>query len=156
MTDSTTAEGWLKKLNFSELGKNPIQASVRIKATQEQATLFMSLGIKCYSQWFKGERNQVSDALSCDDNRSNEELTNGIKPFCTSQVPSHFEIIQLQKEITLWLTALLLKLPVSMQLSKVHRRRKIGRGAGGKNTSNRSKSRTMSCLNTFPENTDTS
>ncbi len=32
MTDSTTAEGWLKKSNFSELGKSPIQASVRIEA----------------------------------------------------------------------------------------------------------------------------
>jgi hypothetical protein len=33
MMDSTTAEGWLKKSNFSELGKSPIQASVRIEAT---------------------------------------------------------------------------------------------------------------------------
>jgi hypothetical protein len=32
MTDSTTAKGWLKKSNFSELGKSPIQASVRIEA----------------------------------------------------------------------------------------------------------------------------
>ncbi len=95
----------------------------------------MSLGIKCYSQWFAGERNQVSDALSHDDDRSNKELTNMIKSFCPSQVPSHFEILQLPKEIILWLTALLLKLPVSMQLSKVHMRSKIGRGDGGKNTS---------------------
>ena len=64
MTDSTTAEGWLKKSNFRELGESPIQASARIEACQKQATLFMSLGIKCYSRWFAGERNQVSDALS--------------------------------------------------------------------------------------------
>jgi len=32
MTDSTTAEGWLRKSNFSELGESPIQASARIEA----------------------------------------------------------------------------------------------------------------------------
>ncbi len=32
MTDSTTAEGWLKKMNFSKLGESKIQSSVRIKA----------------------------------------------------------------------------------------------------------------------------
>ena len=81
MTDSTTAEGWLKKSNFSKLGKSPIQASVRIKAAWKQATLFLSLGIKCYSQWFEVERNQVSDALSHDNDKSNKELANAIKSF---------------------------------------------------------------------------
>ncbi len=36
----------------SKLGKSPIQASVRIEAARKQATIFLSLGIKCYSQWF--------------------------------------------------------------------------------------------------------
>jgi hypothetical protein len=48
----------------------------------------------------------------CYDNRSDEEITNVIKSFCPSQVPSHFEIWQLPKETTSLLTALLLKLPV--------------------------------------------
>jgi hypothetical protein len=133
MTDSTKAEGWLKKSNFSKLGE-PIQASARIEACRMQATLFMSLGIKCYSQWFPGERNQVSDALSHDDDRSGKELTSVIKSFCPLQVPSHFEILQLPNEIISWLTVLLLKLPVSVQLSKVHTRSKIGRGGVGMNT----------------------
>jgi hypothetical protein len=34
MTDSTTAEGWLKKSNFSKLGESKIQSSVRIKAAR--------------------------------------------------------------------------------------------------------------------------
>jgi hypothetical protein len=41
-----------------------------------QATLFMSLGVKNYSQWFKGESNKVSDALSRDDDRDGKELSN--------------------------------------------------------------------------------
>jgi hypothetical protein len=81
MTDSTTAEGWLKKSNFSKLGKRPIQASVRIEAAPKQASLVMSLGLKSYSQWFKGEANEVLDALSCNYDRSNDELTKIIKSF---------------------------------------------------------------------------
>jgi hypothetical protein len=156
MTDSTTAKGWLKKSNFSKLGESPTQASVRIEAAQKQATLFLSLGNKCYSQWFEGERNQVSDTLSCDNNRSDKEVTNAIKPFCPSQVPCHFEILQLPKEITLWLTALLLKLPVSVQLKEEHTRSKIGRGGGGRNTATQLESRTISSLKTSPKNTYTS
>jgi hypothetical protein len=134
MTNSTTAEGWLKKSNFSKTGKSPTQASVRIEAAWKQATLFLTLGTKCYSQRFERERNQVSDALFCDNYRSNEELTNAIKSFCPSQVPSHYKILELAKEITSWLTALLLKLLVSVQLREEHTRSKIGRGSSGRNT----------------------
>jgi len=98
----------------------------------------------------------VSDALSRDDDRSDEELTRVIKSFCPSQVPSHFEILQLPKEIILWLTALLLKLPVNVQLSEIHTRSKIGRVDGGKNTPVQLKSKKISSSNNSPENTDTS
>jgi hypothetical protein len=104
----------------------------------------MSLGIKCYSQWFTGERNQVSDALSHDDNRNDAEFTGTINSFSPSQVPCHFKILQLPKEIISWLTALLFKLPVNVQLSKVHTRSKIGHGGGGKNTPIQSESKTIS------------
>ena len=92
MTDSTTAEGWLRKSNFTKLGKDPIQASVR---------LFMLLGLKSYSQWFEGKKNKVSDALSLsrDNDRNNEELTLIIKSSCPTQVPSNFEIQQLPNKI---------------------------------------------------------
>jgi hypothetical protein len=76
MTDSTTVQGWLKKSNFSKLGESKIQSLVRIEAAQMQAKLFMSLGIKNYSQWFKGESNKVSDTLARDDDWDDEELTN--------------------------------------------------------------------------------
>jgi hypothetical protein len=76
MTDSMTAEGWHKKSNFSKFGESKIQSSVRIKAARKQATLFMSLGINNYSQWFKGESNEVSDTLSHDNERDNKVLIN--------------------------------------------------------------------------------
>ena len=77
MTNSTTAKGWLRKSN-TELGKSPIQASVRIKATRKYATIFMLLEIRSYSQWFKGVMKEVADALSRDNDRSDNELTSTI------------------------------------------------------------------------------
>jgi hypothetical protein len=78
----------------------------------------MLLGLKSYSQWFKGERNEVADALSRDNNRSDEDLTNIFCTFCKSQIPNHFKILPLPKKITSWLTALLLKLPMNPQYDK--------------------------------------
>ena len=155
MTDSTTAEGWLQKSNFTKLRKSPIQASVRIEAAQKYATLFMFLGIRSYSQWFKGVMNKVTDALSHDDHRSDNELTNTIKSCCPSQVPSHFKIQQLPKKITLWLTALLVKLPVSKQLCETHTKSKLGCGVAGMSTCSQSESETTPSPRTSLKNNDT-
>ncbi len=108
----------------------------------------MFLRLKSYSQWFKGEANEVSDALSCNDDRINDKLTNIIKTFCPSQVPSCFEIHRLPNKITSWLTALLLKLPVSKQLKEAHMRSKLGRGGAGKNILSLSESKLMTTLRT--------
>jgi hypothetical protein len=35
MTDSTMAEGWMKKLNFSKAGDNPIQALTCVDAARK-------------------------------------------------------------------------------------------------------------------------
>jgi hypothetical protein len=101
-----------------------------------QATLLMSLGIKNYSQWFKGESNEVSNALSRDNNRDDEELINIFCAFCHSQIPSHFRIVPLPSKITSWLIALLQKLPVNQQFNEVHTQSKLGRGNNGASTTN--------------------
>jgi hypothetical protein len=134
MTDSTTSEGWLRKTNFSELGDNPLQATVRLEAARTHAMHYMTLGIREYSQWFKGEANVVADALSRDNDRSDEELTNIFRTHCPSQIPQHFEIQPLPNEITSWLTALLQKLPANPQYNEKHTRTKLGRGTGGQPT----------------------
>ena len=74
--------------------------------------LLLENGIKNYSQWFKGSLNDVSDALSRDDDRSDEELTNILYSCVPEQMPEHFEIVQLPSEIASWLTSLLQRLPV--------------------------------------------
>ncbi len=156
MTDNTTAEGWLKKSNFSKLGENPIQASVRIEAARMQATLFLKRGLKSYSQWFKGERNEVLDALSCDKGRTDNKLTLTVKSCCPSQVSSHFEICPLPNKIISWLTALLQRLLVSERLSKVHTRSKLGCGSGGRSTPSPLESKSTTTLSFSLGRTDTS
>ena len=79
MTDSSTSEGWLKKSNFTELTDDPIQATVRLEVCRSQAMRMMKNGIKDYSQWFPGKENGVSDALSRDDDREDDELTHILK-----------------------------------------------------------------------------
>jgi hypothetical protein len=144
LTDSSTSEGWAKKTNFSEEGEDPIQATIRIEVARGHAMRLLSVGIKDYSQWFPGKENDVSDALSRDDDRSNEELTNILRTFVPEQVPENFEIQPLPNEIVLWLTSVLQQLPVKEQLRERHTRTKLGRGGDGSNTSDPSELLRMS------------
>ena len=149
MTDSSTSEGWSKLSHFSELGEEPIQAEVRIEVCREDAKRKLEFGVKDYSQWFPGEHNVVSDALSRDDDRSDQELTNIFKLFCSSQIPSHFKIVPLPAEIVSFLTSVLLKLPEKMQLQEKHTRTKLGRGPDGKNIASQSELVKTSSLTPF-------
>jgi hypothetical protein len=76
----------------------------------------------------------VADSLSCNYDRLDEELT---QPFCThcpSQIPPQFKIQCLPSKITLWLTALLLKLPVKAQFNKKHTMTSLSHGKDGQST----------------------
>jgi hypothetical protein len=128
MTNNTTSEGWLKKTNFIKDGEDPIQATICIEVACLHATHYLSHGIQEYSQWFHGTKNMVADALSKDDNRSDKELINILCTHCPSQLPQHFKIVPLPSKITLWMTSLLLWLPMKQQLVKKQTRTKLGRG----------------------------
>jgi hypothetical protein len=104
-----------------------VQATVRIKTAHHHANLFFDAGIKEYSQWFLGQENNVADTISRDFDRSDNELTQIIRNTCPSQLPQLFQISPLPNEISLWLTSLLLKLPVKEQLREAHTRTKLGR-----------------------------
>ena len=75
MTDSTTSAGWLRKSNLIEDGESPIQATIRLEVARLHALHYLQMGIREYSQWFRGVKNKVADALSRDDDRSDDELT---------------------------------------------------------------------------------
>lgn len=150
MTDSSTSEGWAHKSNFdtdpldADCEFDPEEPAVRSDICRKFASLCLDANVRHYSQWFPGKQNDVSDALSRDDDRSDEELTNLLYLHVPEQMPKCFEIVQLPKEIVSWLTALLLRLPVKKQLRERHTRTKIGRSADGSNTQNQSASDTTS------------
>jgi hypothetical protein len=134
MTDSTTSEGWLKKTNFIEDGESPIQATIRLEVARLHASHYLSHEIREYSQWFRGADNQVADALSRDDNRTDKELTKILRSHCPSQVPPHFEIVPLPSKKILWLTLLLQRLPQKPELAEEHMRTTLGHGPATQNT----------------------
>jgi hypothetical protein len=75
MTNSTTSEGWLRKSDFIEDGEDPIQATIRIEVARLHATHYLSNKIREYSQWFRGADNNVANALSRDNDRTDNKLT---------------------------------------------------------------------------------
>ena len=144
MTDSTTSAGWLHKTNFKEVfgDDDPDQATARIAIARTHATLLLEQGIKEYSQWFPGKDNNVADALSRDFDRSDSELISILRSSCPSQLPPHFQIVQLPNGINSWLTSSLLKLPVKEQLREAHTTTDLGRGNASASTSTPSASPT--------------
>ena len=154
MTDSTTSEGWLRKSNFIEDGEDPIQATIRLEVARHHATHYLSKEIREYSQWFRGADNNVADALSWDNDRTDEELTQILHLHCPSQLPQHFEIVPLPNEIVSWLTLLLLQLPVKQQLAETHSTTKLGHGTDTQSTAEASDSETTCSSKKCQEPTD--
>ena len=111
----------------------------------------LETGVKNYSQWFPGVDNDVSDALSRDDDRDDELLTTSLRKFVPSQVPSRFKIVPLPNEIVSWLTLLLRRLPVKERLLEKHTRTKLGRGGGSKSGAAPSDSLKTTSSTTLPE-----
>jgi len=153
MTDSTTSEGWLRKSNFIKDGEDPIQATIRIEVACLHATHYLSNEIREYSQWFRGANNNVADALSRDNDRTEDELNQTLRSHCSSQLPKNFEIVPLPNEIVSWLTSLLLRLPAKQQLVETHSTTKLRLGTTTQSTANPSDSETTFSSKTCPEPT---
>ncbi len=92
-------EGWIKKTNFLEEGKDPIQATIRLEVAWLNASRFFANGIREYSQWFCRAKNNVANALSRDNNQSGRELMNILHTKCPSQIPKQFEIVPVPRKI---------------------------------------------------------
>jgi hypothetical protein len=128
MMNSTTSERWLKKTNFIEDGKSSIQATIHLEVARLHTSHYLSHEIREYSQWFRGADNQVTDALSRDNDRTDQELTKILRLHCPSQVPPHFKIVPLPSKKVSWLTLLLLWLPPKPELAEEHTRTTLGHG----------------------------
>jgi hypothetical protein len=129
-TDSTTAAGWLRKSNFADSEDEIVQMTT----ARHLATLIIESKCCLYSQWFPGDENAVSDALSRYFHLSNHELSNLINNFALEQVPFGIEILNLPIEISSWLTYLLQNQPVKEQWSKEQTRSSLYLGAATTHT----------------------
>jgi len=107
MTDSTTAEGWMCKSSFNEVGEDPVQATVCADAACHHTRLLMDAELKGYSQWFVGKLNNIADALSQNWHQEDKELTSILRLHFPQQMPTHFKISLLPNEINSWLILLL-------------------------------------------------
>jgi hypothetical protein len=94
-----------------------------------------------------GKENIVVDALSRNNDRTDNKLNSILYQFGPHQMPNHFRILPLPNKIVSWLILLLLKLPVKEQYREAHMRTKLGRGKGGTNIVNQLDSQ-MSTLTT--------
>ncbi len=153
ITDSTTSEGWARKSNFKK-DVHGIQATIRIEVAQSHASCFMSHKIQEYSQWFPGTKNQVTDALSRDMDRTDDELNQMLCLHVPSQVPTSFKIVPLPNRIVSWMTLLLQRLPANPQHNKVHTMTTLGHGKDGSNTTTPQDSQEMYSLQTLMNNNE--
>jgi hypothetical protein len=151
MTNSTTSEGWLQKSNFNKDGEDPIQATMQLEVARLHVTHYLSTGIREYSQWFHGADNNVAAALSRDNERTDDKLTQILRSHFPSQLLQHFEIVPLPNKITSWLTSLLLRRPVKQHLAETHSTMKLRRGTAAQSTAAASDSETTSSLRTCLE-----
>ncbi len=133
MMDSTTLEGWTRKTNFKE-DAHEIQATIQIEVGRAHALRFMTANIREYSQCFPGSKNQVANALSCNWDWTNDDLTHILFTHVPSQVPNSFKIVPLTNKISSYVILLLPRLPVQLQYSKEHKTTTLGCGRAGGNT----------------------
>ncbi len=150
-TDSSSATGWLRKSNFSDLEDEVVQMTT----ARHLAYTMLSCKSCLYSQWFPGDENQVSDSLSRDFQLNNEELTHLITTFLPEQVPFGFHLCPLPEEIVSWLTLLLRNQPFKEQWSKQPTRSKLSRGLDTKLISNPLASSKTGTWTTLPNTKNT-
>jgi hypothetical protein len=135
--DSTTAMGWLHRSNFRHDDESSEIHNAKTKVARHLATIILTYRIKLYSQWLKGQRNGLADALSRDDSTmSNIELTNHLSASFTSQVPHNFEIRHLPPEIVSFASNLLSQLPKRQPPPQDTRNSEQEHGIGGSHSPN--------------------
>jgi hypothetical protein len=148
-TDSTSAAHWISKSNFGEV--HPMHWQV----AQATATLMMEHNSTVYSQWFKGNSNEVANALSCNHHLSDTQLLNLFLSFILEQIPNNFRICPLLPDAISRISTWLHSLPPSMQSPKEPQQSTLTTGATGKPTSKPLSSMMTPSTPPSPEETNT-
>ena len=131
-TDSTTAEGWLRKSNFVSHGEKDADVAVKLATARKLADMLIETNTMLHSQWFQGKRNPEADSLSRDADLSDADLTKLLLSSPECQLPSNFRIAPLPNEIASWIVSQARTLPVRKQLlQRPLPRSTLSRGAAG-------------------------
>ena len=119
MGDNTTAAGWCRRTNFRETTEGDRDWVVKQQVARKLADLILESDSVLYTQWFKGTWNLVTDSLSRDMHLfSPSTHTSFLQSTVACQLPPNFQIQQLPKKISSFITSVLLQLPVKEQRSK--------------------------------------
>lgn len=123
-TDSSSASGWLRKSNFAD----KVDEAVQLSTARKLADLIIKSESCLYSQWFSGEQNSISDALSRDFHIPSSHLAFLLQSHFPEQAPFGLTILPLPPDIVSWLTCLLLSQPQKEPWSKEQTRSKFALG----------------------------
>lgn len=155
MTDITTSAGWLRKSNFTDDGDEECDAHIacKLELARDHALRLMHNRIKEYSQWFPGDKNSVSDALSRDSKLKDTELTHLFYSLFPSQLPQYFTIAPLPQEIESFLSVWMQKMPARDPPRERRTSSGLHLGTGGQPSSNLSRSKGTHSLTPSNQNT---
>ena len=132
--NSTSALGWLHKSNFDDA--EPLHLSL----AWAMANLIMDHNSCLYSQWFPGNENNLTNALSCDTHLDDDALLTLLLSHVPKQIPEGFCICPFLLELISQITTWLHNLPASMESLGAPQQSKLATGTTGKHSSMRSNS----------------
>jgi hypothetical protein len=150
-TDSSTANGWLRKSNFAD----KLDVAIQLSTARQLAKLIIQTKSCLYSQWFPGEENVIADSLSRDFHIESDTLSNLLSASFPTQVPFGLKIFHLPDKIVSWLTSLLLNQPLKELWSKEPTRSKFALGLDTATTFSPLDYRMTCTLTTSQEGTNT-
>ena len=61
--DSSTAQGWIRKSNFSSADESDPEINVKLQAARKVASILMEKEACIYSQWFPGDENDQNHKM---------------------------------------------------------------------------------------------
>ena len=107
--DSTSTMGWLRKSNFDDA--EPLHLSL----TRATADLIMDHNSCLYSQWFPGNENNLTNAVSRDTHLDDDALLTLLLSHVPKQIPEGFCICPLPLELVSQIMTWLHNLPASTE-----------------------------------------
>ena len=117
--DNSSALGWLYKASF-----HPATQSSHDKVARKFAHFMIKNKFSIYSEYIKGEHNNVADTLSRNFDLNTHELTSLLYDSFPKQMPKDFNIIDIPEDIVSWILSILRDETSKMVLKNNHHRRK--------------------------------